>query len=213
LSEQPSAARGQLSPDGFWWWDGARWVSAVSPDGRWRWDGEKWVVHEVGVRAVGPVRYEPTPTTRQLQRALIAYLAVSLVVGAVSLPFTIQPTVQAALRNAQSPLDQSVVNTIVTFALIVAIAVSVVWQAVLIVGTWSLWRWVYYVLMALGALGAFSILSDGLALGGVGASAALPAWSLLLSLLLALVNLGLAVWLFVLWLRYHAAWARRAVPA
>jgi hypothetical protein len=32
-----------LSPDGFWWWDGARWRSTLSADGRWRWDGRTWV--------------------------------------------------------------------------------------------------------------------------------------------------------------------------
>ncbi len=33
---------GQLSPDRNFYWDGARWVSAVSPDGAWRWDGQAW---------------------------------------------------------------------------------------------------------------------------------------------------------------------------
>ena len=32
-----------VSPDGFWWWDGAQWRSTMSPDGRWRWDGRAWV--------------------------------------------------------------------------------------------------------------------------------------------------------------------------
>ncbi|HEY3084853.1 MAG TPA: hypothetical protein VGK28_05285 [Candidatus Dormibacteraeota bacterium] len=32
-----------FSPDGFWWWDGAQWRSAVSPDRRWRWNGQAWV--------------------------------------------------------------------------------------------------------------------------------------------------------------------------
>lgn len=33
---------GQLSPDGQYYWDGSRWVTAVSPDGAWRWDGYSW---------------------------------------------------------------------------------------------------------------------------------------------------------------------------
>jgi hypothetical protein len=32
----------QLSSDGQWWWDGARWQSAISPDGKWRWNGREW---------------------------------------------------------------------------------------------------------------------------------------------------------------------------
>ena len=33
---------GELSPDGNYYWDGARWTSAVSPDGAWRWNGRAW---------------------------------------------------------------------------------------------------------------------------------------------------------------------------
>jgi hypothetical protein len=33
---------GELSPDRLYYWDGARWASAVSPDGAWRWDGHVW---------------------------------------------------------------------------------------------------------------------------------------------------------------------------
>jgi hypothetical protein len=33
---------GELSPDRLYYWDGARWSSAVSPDGAWRWDGSAW---------------------------------------------------------------------------------------------------------------------------------------------------------------------------
>lgn len=33
---------GELSPDRLYYWDGARWLSAVSPDGAWRWDGTSW---------------------------------------------------------------------------------------------------------------------------------------------------------------------------
>ena len=32
----------QFSPDGLFYWDGQRWVSAISPDGAWRWDGSAW---------------------------------------------------------------------------------------------------------------------------------------------------------------------------
>ena len=40
---QPPAQRSTFSPDGLWWWDGAKWRAAISPDGRWRWDGRGWV--------------------------------------------------------------------------------------------------------------------------------------------------------------------------
>ncbi|MGH7903612.1 MAG: hypothetical protein ACREPA_05725 [Candidatus Dormibacteraceae bacterium] len=37
------SVRPQLSPDGYWWWDGLQWCSTLSPDGRHRWDGAQWI--------------------------------------------------------------------------------------------------------------------------------------------------------------------------
>jgi hypothetical protein len=34
---------GALSPDGAFYWDGGRWLSALSPDGYWTWNGSAWV--------------------------------------------------------------------------------------------------------------------------------------------------------------------------
>jgi hypothetical protein len=34
--------KGQLSPDGKWFWNGQTWLSALSADGHWRWDGTNW---------------------------------------------------------------------------------------------------------------------------------------------------------------------------
>jgi hypothetical protein len=31
-SPQPPSPAGQLSPDGFWWWDGTRWVPVAQPE-------------------------------------------------------------------------------------------------------------------------------------------------------------------------------------
>jgi hypothetical protein len=42
-SSPPGRGPTTFSPDGFWWWDGAQWRSAISPDGRWRWNGQAWV--------------------------------------------------------------------------------------------------------------------------------------------------------------------------
>jgi hypothetical protein len=41
-SNPPGRGPTTFSPDGFWWWDGAQWRSAISPDGRWRWNGQAW---------------------------------------------------------------------------------------------------------------------------------------------------------------------------
>src|SRR6267378_5738799 len=44
--------KGQVSPDGQWYWDGQKWASTLSPDGRWRWDGAQWAAS--GAPAVHP---------------------------------------------------------------------------------------------------------------------------------------------------------------
>ena len=32
-----------FSPDGCWYWDGSRWLSAPVPPQEWRWNGSRWV--------------------------------------------------------------------------------------------------------------------------------------------------------------------------
>jgi hypothetical protein len=34
--------KGQVSPDGRWFWNGKTWITTLSPDGRWRWNGASW---------------------------------------------------------------------------------------------------------------------------------------------------------------------------
>ncbi|SRR5216684_7452748 len=35
--------KGQISPDGRWFWDGQRWLTTSSPDGAWKWNGQAWL--------------------------------------------------------------------------------------------------------------------------------------------------------------------------
>jgi len=35
--------KGQISPDGQWFWDGQRWLTTSSPDGAWKWNGHAWL--------------------------------------------------------------------------------------------------------------------------------------------------------------------------
>ena len=186
-------------------------MSAVSDDGRWRWDGQRWIPNEVGVRSIGPVRYEATPDTRKLQIAVTAYLVASALYTSFLVPQTMEASMQNALRTTPG-YDPSILGGMMTGITIFAIAGSVIWAGVLLLGTWSLWRWVYYLLMVLGALSAFSVLSNSLALAGMGTSAILPAWSLGLGIVYALLYFGLALWMFLLWRRYQSAWARRVIP-
>ena len=212
MTEETPAGTGQLSPDGYWWWNGSQWVSAVSADGRWRWDGEKWVVNDVGTRLIGPVNYEPTPDTRRIQIAVTIYLLLSYAYTVVVIPQSMAASMKASLQAAPA-YDPSLLNGLVTGITVGTLVAGVIWGGVLIFGTWSTWRWVYYLLMILGGFSALSVLSNGAALAGVGTSAILPAWVLSLGIVFAVINFGLALWMFMLWRRYKSAWARRAVPA
>jgi len=194
-------------------------VSAISPDGRWRWDGGRWVVNEVGSRPLGAVRYELTEDTRRVQIAATVYLALSAAYTISVVPLTMQASMQSALRTspnvdpATSAQFSQVFSGMMTGITIATVVISVAWAAVLIYGTWSQWRWVYYVLMIFGALSAVSIVTNVVGLAGVGRTAVLPAWAHVFGIVFALLYLSLAVWMFVLWRRHHqSAWARRAVP-
>src|SRR5216684_1156015 len=35
--------KGQISPDGRWFWDGQSWLTTSSPDGAWKWNGRAWL--------------------------------------------------------------------------------------------------------------------------------------------------------------------------
>src|SRR5260370_828831 len=51
------------SPDGNWFWDGARWNDALSEDGKWRFHGGEWQAF-AGARTAMPPQppYPPAPT-------------------------------------------------------------------------------------------------------------------------------------------------------
>ena len=216
MSEETPSRTGQLSPDGNWWWDGAQWVSTISPDGRWRWNGATWVVNEAAARMIGPVRYEPTPDTRRIQLAVIAYLVLSAVVGAIVAPATMTNAIDRSLQQsaATTPgFDPTVLQGILQTAVVVGIVFAILWAGFLAIGSWLRWRWMYYVVMILGFLGAFSLITQTLALFGVSTYAFIPRWDAALNIVASLIYLSLAIWMLMLWRRYRTAWACRAVPA
>jgi serine/threonine-protein kinase len=47
--------KGQVSPDGQWFWDGQNWLTTLSPDGQFRWDGRDWVA-----AAAAPIHKRPS---------------------------------------------------------------------------------------------------------------------------------------------------------
>jgi hypothetical protein len=71
--------KGQVSPDGQWFWDGTSWLTTLSPDGAWRWDGRIWVA--AGVTSGGQLTVSHASGLRGMARWKLA------VVGIASLVF------------------------------------------------------------------------------------------------------------------------------
>jgi len=138
LSQNPSAAVGQ-----------------VSADGQFRWDGAQWVPIPQGTR-------EPTPWTRPMQLAAAGLLALEAVSSvATTLIFTNHDAVKKAL-TAQGTQIPPNMNEDAYINFVIATAVGFVAFFGLIeligaVGSYLRWRWIFWavlVLMALGGLGA-----------------------------------------------------------
>lgn len=213
---EESAHTGQLSPDGYWWWDGAQWVSAVSPDGHWRWDGSAWVVNEVQPRYASPISFEPTPDTRRVQVAVTGYFILSAVLGSFTIPGTMSSSFRRSFEQSMSAggtvVDRGFIDGMVAAFVVGTFVIGAVWIGLMLLGTWRRWRWVYYLIMALGALQVFGLLSNALSLAGVGSYGLVPRWIATVNILAGAVYVALAGWMLTLWRRYKTAWATRPEP-
>jgi hypothetical protein len=58
-TNEPSV--GEVSHDGAFYWDGAKWNSTFSPDGAWKWSGAGWVPAQA-VPGAGPAAQYESPT-------------------------------------------------------------------------------------------------------------------------------------------------------
>ena len=87
---------GELSPDKLYYWDGARWASAVSSDGHWRWDGHAW---------------QPAATTRRGGRPVAIIAAVVIAALAVT-TFGVYEVGHWALVRTQSALEQAGIGVV-----------------------------------------------------------------------------------------------------
>jgi hypothetical protein len=153
VDQQPAAAApspGDVSPDRQFVWDGSAWRPIL----RWSW--------------------EPTGWTRNLQLLAGGYFILQGVVGAVVLLTTrdqLRATVLQQMRHqlaAQpNPPDPAQVGQIADFSVGVALALGLFFALVgLALGVLTIlrrWSWLFYVelvLLALGALGVFSNISN-----------------------------------------------------
>lgn len=188
LSQNPSTAVGQ-----------------VSADGQFRWDGQQWIPIPRGVR-------EPTPWTRPTQLAAAALLALEAVYSvATTVIFTNHDAVKRALaaQGTQIPSGMSedtYINVIIATAVGFVVFFAVI-ELIGAVGSYLGWRWIFWavlVLMALGGINAIFTLVSIVRPGTSGGPVPVAAGQELLTLAAA----AMFVWMLIGAIRY-GPWAMK----
>lgn len=192
LSQNPTAAVGQ-----------------VSPDGQFRWDGRQWVAIPRGER-------EETPWTRPMQLSVAVYFVVQALLSILTSALFINHDSMLKVLQAQGtslPAGTDV-NSVVSVSIALAWIVTVVIGAVELVtalGSYLRWRWMFWVafaLLALGALGAFT----NLATFAHPQTSPVPTWGVAVSEVMSMISLGLFVWTLIAVFRY-GPWAMKKPEA
>jgi hypothetical protein len=190
----------KVSADGLFYWDGARWISALSPDGRSRWNGTEWVPLPTGP-AVTYYQGQRSPRvatrwTKPLQ-SLVAvwYVICALIqlVNAAITPMKRQAVIDSLNQGTASgqpfPFDPNAfANTMVGFTIAIYVAIAAL-NVVLAVGALRRWTWVFWTAIGLNAFGVIALLADVVNTGNQ--SATEPAW--LLAVLISSHAIAIAI--------------------
>jgi hypothetical protein len=211
----------------MYYWDGRRWVSTLSPDGRYRWNGTAWVpAHGAPLAYQAPraVR-EPTPWTRPLQYAVIAWyvfsalytLTIPLWMGGFTNQVMSEVIRQQETQSAEPlpPGFTEMMTAMMNTMFWISAAVALVIYAVAILGTAKRWTWIFYVILVFLGLGAVGLPINFINAftGGALNSAqgfALPVWTAWVGIVTGLASAALFVWMLVAAIRY-GPWAMRRV--
>jgi hypothetical protein len=162
----------RLSADGFFYWDGAKWVSTLSPDGRFRWDGTNWIPVQLSsptYYAFAPPARVPTSWTLPLQYGVAAYYLASGL-WALSLPFWIGGTMNQlfnqVIQNQQQvnpevspppPEFTSLMSGVMTGSLWLGAIIAIAIASVAIIGAVRRWTWAYWVVLVLMGLNTLGL--------------------------------------------------------
>jgi hypothetical protein len=102
--------KGQVSPDGRWFWDGQKWLTTLSPDGQWRWDGRSWVsagaapVHKPWV---GGIWWIPGLRTGAAWKLPVVAVGFLLLLAGINSAVSQPPSRSAGQGVAQAPPSAS----------------------------------------------------------------------------------------------------------
>ena len=220
----------RLSPDGMYYWDGQTWKSTLSPDGRFRWDGSAWTPAPTSMGAVGPAymarpQREATSWTRPLQYAVAGWYVWSILFTLAE-PLWMGGVMSNAISQSfqrQQQLNPNVspppaaftdfMTSVTTVSLWASVVVYSIVFAVIIVGAWKRWVWMYYVVLVLLGLSAILLPVDlfyvfaGSAIGG-SSGLTVPSWVYPLSFLTGLPAVALFIWMLIALIK-RGPWAMR----
>ena len=186
-------------------------VGQVSADGQFRWDGQQWVPIPRGER-------EPTAWTRPMQLAAAGLLAAEAVISvAVFIAFYNHDAVKKALAAAGAQLPQGMSEDqyiSITIASVIGFSVFLALLELFgALGALLRWRWAFWYVLVLMALGSLSAI---IGIGGLlrpAASSPIPIWATILEELLAVGAVAMFAWMLIGLIRF-GPWAmkRPGVP-
>jgi hypothetical protein len=110
--------KGQISPDGQWFWDGQKWLSTLSPDGRWRWNGTNWVASVMSpIRKPWPAGIWWIPGLRtgaawKLPVIAVGFLLLLAGIGSLASQPPSSPSGQAVAESRPSPSPSAATEAI-----------------------------------------------------------------------------------------------------
>lgn len=177
MSQNPSAAVGQ-----------------VSADGQFRWDGQQWVPIPRGER-------EATPWTRPMQLSVAGFFVVETLFSILTSALFINHDSMLRVLQAQGtsiPAGTDI-NTIINVSIVfawVAVGVIGVIELVAALGSYLGWRWMFWVVLVVLALGAIGAVTN-IGTFARPQSSPVPTWGVAISEVLSVVSLGLFIWLLI----------------
>ncbi|HEV2035587.1 MAG TPA: hypothetical protein VGU71_15580 [Candidatus Dormibacteraeota bacterium] len=184
---------------------GLQAAGQISADGQFRWDGQQWVPLASGHR-------EPTPWTRPMQLAAAGLCALQAVTGVIlTLIFINHDSMLAAIKAQGTTIPSGTsVDDIVNIAVASTVGVVIffaVLELVGAVGSYLGWRWVFWavlVLFALGGLGALTNLSSLFQ----PSKSPFPIAGVVINELLSVASLAVFVWMLMGLIKF-GPWAMR----
>jgi hypothetical protein len=147
---------------------------------------------------------EAAPAARALTRVLFAFGALALVfLGAVYL-FAPEIFLDTLMLQPSAAVRRPLIVTVFLVAV-------VLWVVLVGVGIVRRWRWVFWLIVVAFTFSALQIPATVLELAGI-LTVGVPVWYSVLRALVAVIELGIGIWMLRLYRRY-GVWARGRAPA